>query len=137
MANLKPNLDTAMNAILNVASIVAEATGGVYNTMAPEHAMPPYVIFQSFSKVDEYYSTTKRGADAVYMVKAVSKSRWPKEASDIDTLIDNVLQDASLSITGFTLLSCRRQEDFYLVEHEASETFQHVGGLYRIWVNQD
>ena len=137
MANLRPNLDSAMHTTLNVASIVDVATGGVHNTTAPEHATLPYVIFQAFSKVDDYYSATKRGADALYMVKAISKSRWPKEANDIDTLIDTVLQDASLSISGFTLLWCRRQEDIYLVEHEASETFHHVGGLYRIQVNQD
>ena len=104
-----------MHTTLNVGSIVDVATGGVHNTTAPEHAQLPYVIFQAFSKIDDYYSATKRGADALYMVKAISKSRWPKEANDIDTLIDTVLQDASLSISGFTLLCCRRQEDIYLV----------------------
>ena len=61
MANLRPNHDAAMHTTLNVASIVDVATGGVHNTMAPEHATLPYVIFQAFTKVDEYYSTTRRG----------------------------------------------------------------------------
>ena len=46
------------------------------------------------------------------------------------------MQDASLSITGHTLLWCRREEEFYLVENQEGVTYQHVGGLYRILADQ-
>ena len=70
------------------------------------------------------------------MVKAIAQSPWPKTAGDIDTQVDSVMQDASLSITGFSLLSCRREEDIYLVEDQEGVIYQHVGGLYRIIADQ-
>ena len=136
MANLRVNLDTAIFSTLNVASVTNEATGGVFNSVAPQGAEPPFVVFQVMSKTDDYFAYTGRGAEAVYMVKAIDQSPWPKSAGDIDTQVDSVMQDASLSITGFSLLSCRREEDIYLVEDQEGVIYQHVGGLYRIVADQ-
>ena len=136
MANLRVNLDTALYAVLNVASVTNEATGGVYNMVAPDGVEPPFVVFQAMSKVDDYYAYSERGGAAVYMVKVIDRSIWPKTAGDIDTQIDSVMQDASMSITGHTLISCRREEDIYLVEDQGGVTYQHVGGLYRILADQ-
>ena len=47
MANLRVNLDTAIYTVLNVAAVTNEATGGVYNSMAPDGTEPPFVIFQA------------------------------------------------------------------------------------------
>ena len=66
------------------------------------------------------------------MVKVIDRSPWPKTASDIDTQIDSVMQDASLSITGHSLITCRRESDFYLVEDQDGVVYQHIGGLYQI-----
>ena len=137
MANLRVNLDTAIFNTLNVASVVNEATGGVFNSLAPQGTTPPFVVFQAMSKVDDYWSfSSGRGGSAVYMVKAISRSPWPKEAGDIDTQIDSVMQDASLSITGHSLIMCRRESDLYLVEDQGGTIFNHIGGLYRIIADQ-
>ena len=136
MANLRVNLDSAVYTVLNVESVVNEATGGVFNVLAPQGTAPPYVIFQAMSKTDDYFAFTGRGGSAVYMVKVIDRSPWPKAASDIDTQIDSVMQDASLSITGHALLMCRREEDFYLVEEQDGFIYQQVGGLYRILADQ-
>ena len=90
------------------------------------------MVFQAMSKVDDYWSYTGRGGSAVYMIKAIDESRWPKVAADIDTQIDSAMQNASLSITGHALLYCRRESDLYLVEDQNGKMFQHIGGLYRI-----
>ena len=66
------------------------------------------------------------------MVKAIDRSPWPKEAGDIDTQIDSVMQNASLSITGYALIECRRESDIYLVENLDGVIYQHIGGMYRI-----
>ena len=136
MANLRVNLDTAVFDVLNIESITNEATGGVFNGVAPQGIDPPIVVFQAMSKVDDYFAYTGRGAAAVYMVKAISRSPWPKEAGDIDTQIDSAMQDASLSITGYSLLMCRRESDIYLVEDQGGVIYQHIGGLYRILADQ-
>ena len=137
MANLRVNLDTAIYSVLNVASVTNEATGGVFNSIAPQGTEPPFVIFQAMSKTDEYWSfSSGRGGAAVYMVKEVTRGPWPKSAGDIDTQIDSVMQDASLSVSGFSLLTCRRQEDVYLIEDDEGVIYQHVGGLYSINADQ-
>ncbi len=132
MANLRVNLDTAVYSVLNVAAVTNEATGGVFNGIAPQGTEPPFVVFSAMSKTDDYFAYTERGGQAVYMIKAIDRSPWPKSAGDIDTQIDSVMQDASLSITGHTLIECRRESDIYLVEDLDGVTYQHVGGLYRI-----
>jgi hypothetical protein len=136
MANLRVNLDTAIYSVLNVEAVTNEATGGVFNGIAPQGTEPPFVVFQAMSKVDDYFSYTGRGGAAIYMIKAIDRSIWPKTAGDIDTQIDSVMQDASLSITGHTLLMCRRESDLYLVEDQAGMVYQHIGGLYRIIADQ-
>lgn len=136
MANLRANLDEAMFIILNVQSLTNLAPGGVWNSLAPQDTRAPYVVFQVMSKVEDYFAYLKRGAQAIYMVKAVSQSPWPKEAATIDTQIDTLLQDAALSITGFGLLWCRRESDLYLMEDVGGEVYQHQGGLYRVIADQ-
>ena len=137
MANLRVNLDTAVYTVLNIAAVTNEATGGVFNQLAPAGTEPPYVIFQAMSKVDEYFSYTGgRSGEAIYMVKAIDRSPWPKAAADIDTQIDSAMQDASQSITGHTLLECRRESDVYLVEDLDGVVYQHIGGMYRIIADQ-
>jgi len=132
MANLRVNLDTAVYSVLNVAAVTNEATGGVFNGVAPQGTEPPFVVFSAMSKTDDYFAYTERGGEAIYMIKAIARSPWPKVAGDIDTQIDSVMQDASLSITGHTLIECRRESDIYLVEDLDGVTYQHIGGLYRI-----
>ena len=136
MANLRVNLDSAVYEKLNITAVTNEAVGGVFNQMAPEGTQPPFVVFQAMSKVDDYWSYTGRGGTAVYMIKVIDESRWPKAASDIDTQIDSAMQDVALSVTGYALLQCRRESDIYLVENSEGRTFQHIGGLYRIEADQ-
>ena len=135
MANLRPNLDEAIYKKLDVTALLNAATGGVFNTMAPPGAKPPYVIYQMLSKVDEH-SFNGRFGNALYMVKAVSRSAWPKEAATVDTQIDTALEDASLTITGYTPLVCRREQDISYIEERSGEVFHHVGGVYRIMADQ-
>lgn len=136
MANLRPNLDAALFIVLNVQSLTNLAEGGVFNTLAPQGTKPPYVVFQAMSKVDDYWAYTQRGGDALYMVKAITQIAWPKDSADIDTQIDILLQDVTLSIAGYTQLLCRRESDIYLMEDVGGEVYQHQGGIYRIIADQ-
>ena len=135
MASLRSALDTAMFNALNVAGVLAAAPGGVYNTVAPAGAAPPYVVFQAVTKVDDY-SFGARYAQATYQVIAVSRNPWPKEAADIDDDIDTALQDVALSITGYTALRCRRENDIYFQEEVGGVLYHKIGGGYRIWADE-
>ena len=65
MANLRVNLDTAIYAVRNVEAVTNEATGGIFNGVAPQGTEPPFVVFQAMSKVDDYFSYTGRGGTAL------------------------------------------------------------------------
>ena len=137
MANLRVNLNTAVYSVLHVTAVTNEALGGVFNSIAPQGTEPPYVVFQAMSNVAEYFNYTGgRSGSAIYMVKAIDRSTWPKVAADIDTQIDSVMQDASLSITDHSLLWCRRESDIYQIEDDNGVIYQHIGGLYRIIADQ-
>ena len=132
MANFRDVVEDALYTVLNVQSVLDKATGGIWNTQVPQNVDPPWVVFQAVSKLDDYPTFTIRGANALYMIKAVSDSPYPKEASAIDTLVDAVLQNAALSITGFSLLWCRRESDIYLTEARGGVNWTQTGGMWRI-----
>jgi hypothetical protein len=132
VANLIAALDAALFTALNIAAVNNVATGGVYSRRAPQGTVSPYLIYNLQSKVDDYWAYTKRGGQALYLVKAVSKALWPKEAQDIDTQIDTALQDATLTITGFSQIYCRREANLEFPEEVDGVIYQHVGGIYRI-----
>ncbi len=133
MANLRPNLDTAVFNLLNVSAVTDVATGGVHNTFTQPGVKPPFVIFQAFG-IPYIRTLGKRFGRATYLVKGVSESRWPKEAAEIDTEIDLVMEDASPTIAGYNFVTgmCLRTEDFYLTEESGGKIWTHQGGLYLI-----
>ena len=88
----------------------------------------PAVVYANQSGIRHYTFDGQRYADMRWLVKGVSHSRWPNEAGQIDGQIDAALHDAALSITGWTLLYCRREAD---VSYPEGEYF-HRGGIYHI-----
>ncbi len=133
MANLRPNLDTAILTILDVTAVQAVATGGIYNSIAHPKAVPPFIIYQAVSKTD-HRTLGVRFGDAVYLVKGISRSNWPSQAAELDTQIDLVMEDTSLTIMGYNHVTgmCFRTEDFYFQEESGGVMWTHQGGLYRI-----
>lgn len=109
----------------------ATTTGsvGVYNGMAPQETLTPYVIFQRMSGLDEYTFDT-RGESLEYMVKAVSDRAYPgMQAYPIYGQAHDALQDAPLNVGSYVLMRCRRRSQF---EYRDTDGYLHVGGLYRI-----
>jgi len=101
----------------------------VYNMMAPQETHPPYIVFQHAASGDEY-AFGARGESLDYIVKVVSNRAYPgAQAYPIYATAHNHLQDAPLSITGATLLRCRRQSRF---EYRDEKGYSHTGGIYRI-----
>lgn len=142
MANFRISVDEAVFNILNVESMLAldldggAILGGVFNGVAPKrgdpnYVEPPFVIFQFMTNIPNW-TFSKRFGDGRYLVKAVSKTPWPREASKIDTQIDTLMEDAVLTIPGFDQIECRRVQDVSFPEVDGSITWQHIGGIYRI-----
>lgn len=132
---LQDRLDAALYAALNTQTVLATATGGVYNTRARPGAPLPYVVFRLIAGEDSY-SFDGEYEDVRYLVEGIAKGPWPKGASDLDTVIDTALEDATLSLTGFSHLLCRRERDAYRIEDVGGVRYQHSGGVYRIMADR-
>lgn len=116
------------------ASALYTALGGTasspraYYALAPQGATPPYTIFQRMSASDEY-TFDQQGVGADYMVKVVSNRTWPGEAANAYGTVHAAIQDAALTIGGYTALRCERRTT---IEYLDNDRFWHVGGIYRV-----
>ena len=137
MANNFALVGSAITARLGTVQYTYTANSGsvttgsvaLYNTRAPQETQPPYIVFQHAAGVDEYTFDT-HGESLDYIVKVVSNRAYPgAQAYPIYAAAHDALQDAPLSITGATVLRCRRQSRF---EYKDEKGYSHTGGVYRI-----
>lgn len=125
-------LETGLyNALSGDSSLTTELGGTlIYNQRAKQPAPDKYVIFQWQGGGDQN-DTKQRTRNLVYSVFGVAKTK--ADAATIDGLIDAVLHNGSLTISGWSNYWLARESDINFVEDDASGVPRFtVGGLYRI-----
>jgi len=110
------------------ATLGSAGTVPIYDTLAPQGTQPPYAIYQLQASRDDY-SFDKSDFSADVTVKMLSNRTWPGEARLTYGHLHDALQDAALTIPGFTPMRCRRTSR---VEYQDNEKFWHSGGIYRV-----
>lgn len=128
-----------MNAINN--AIYTQLTGGtaliaalggtaIFHLQAPDNQPLPYVVFNHQGGGD-LNITPSSGIEVVEFVRVYDNSAY--SAGTIDALVRARLHDAALTVTGYTCLWCKREDDYETVENLPSgEKVYTMGGLYRI-----
>jgi hypothetical protein len=124
--------DTTLNNLLG-----APASGyskAIYHNEAPTNAAFPFVTFSKSSGVPTYaMTTTSAFENDVWLVKAIDRSTSADVAESIAARLTALLNDASLSISGATLVYLRRESDVEYPEvGDDSVMYKHVGALYRL-----
>lgn len=115
---------TALTALLS-------GTTAVYDSLAPQSAALPYVIFQQQAWNVET-ADPRRREDAYMLVKAVSATGFA-QAGSIDAACDALLDGGSISVTGHTVMWQKRIEQIrYIETDQAGRNIYHQGGLYQI-----
>lgn len=122
---------TALGSAL-YAAIDAATALPVYQGIAPQGGTPPYALFNRQTARDDY-TFTSRGVSATYQVKVVSNRQFPGEAQTAYDTLHGGLQDAALSVTGYTVQRVRRETT---IEYMDGDRFWHVGGIYRIDIQE-
>ncbi len=123
-------LDQALRTHLNVGTVTALATGGVWNTLAPQGTATPYVLYQQTSEIWAYpFGGTI--VESVYTVKAVSDQLSPALGGSIDARVLERMQNGTIGVSGWTLARCAREQSVFYREGD-SPAYWHVGGRYRI-----
>ena len=126
-------VDAGLYTLLNAdATLVSLGSTGAYRLVAPQGATLPYVIFSQMSGVDDYTFDGRSGRSLLYQVKAVTSGQSASTAEQMAERIDAVLTDGSLSVSGWTVLRCRRESDVLYTETSEGMTYNHVGGLFRV-----
>lgn len=138
MIPVESALYTRLTSGTALGALLAAGTAGIYHRLAPEGQDPPYVVFAKQSRIPE--RTIGGGGvayeDAIYLVKGVAESPSALVAGSIAAAIDTLLDNHALTVTGYTTLTCHRDQDVDYVESgPGGQVIQHRGALYRIQVD--
>lgn len=135
-------IDTGLYSLLNAdcGTVMGTVTGslknlgatGVYRAVAPQTATLPFVVFQQQSGVSEWEFRTRAYKTTTYLVKAVGTGHSASNVSAMADRLDTLLNDANLSLSGWSCRRIRREQDIEYSEESEGVLYQHVGGLYRI-----
>lgn len=113
-----------------VYSVLSAGTVPVYHSLAPQETGLPYAIMQPQQPgVDAYTFGAGREISADWVVKIISDRQWPGQAINLFSYVDGLMQDAALSVAGWSVLRCRRVSAIQYVD---PDRFWHVGGVYRV-----
>lgn len=127
-------VEQALYSLISGDTAVIDAVGAtrIYNTLAPQETVRPYVVFYNNGGGPENIYPGKL-TSVTYLVKAV--------ADDLDTAgtIDQKLHDAlhhgegSLSVSGYTSLRILRESEIRMPERlQDGRLVFHAGAYYRI-----
>jgi Protein of unknown function (DUF3168) len=132
-------IDIALVQVLSGdAALMALVPDGVYFNEAPQ-GMENFVIVslvEGLVRAQMGAATERRAAeDAEYIVKAVLLNGSSADAREAAARIDDLLEDQTIPIDGFTCLSIVRSQRIHDTEPDDVDTtirWQHRGGFYRI-----
>lgn len=123
--------DTTLNNLLGTPA--QGYAKSIYHNTAPANAQFPYVLLsQQSGTPTEAFTAPSALETEVWLVKAVDHNTTADPADAIWDRIKTLLNDATLSISGASLLYLRRQSDAKYEEVTDGVRYQHVGSLFRL-----
>lgn len=134
------DIDTAIvTKLQNDATLAALMPGGAHIDEAPAGTKPQFVIVSLVDEHDEPMFGARAFEDAVYLVKAVELSTVAvKNIKAAAARIDALLENGTLTIAGYGLMTLRRESRVRMTEVDdvdASIRWQHRGGRYQVVVS--
>jgi len=110
------------------------AKGGIHEGFATQRDPYPLIVYQLIS-APYYYPWGTAMLLTEFDVRTYSYDGV--EANNLDALVTQVLDDASLAVDGQSTLICRRTEDLssQSLDDEGKKVYM-VGGSYEIWTDQ-
>jgi hypothetical protein len=129
------DLEDALYATLNVSSATSIGTG-VFNRIAPENQLLPYLVYQWQGGGDENL-TPHRSRNPVYYIKGIAETLG--EAGALDAAADALLHQKPITIStgGWTCFWLARESDNAYMEIDTlGRRIYHSGGIYRIWFDK-
>lgn len=123
---------------LNVASLttlLASGSAGIVHAVAPPSAAYPLCVFQKQAGlVDQLAMGGDAAKNQLWVVKGVVRGTSQSVAEDIDKATTDLLHFGSLNISGADDMYLAREGDVEYPEVSGDAQFRHVGGIYRLIV---
>ena len=119
------------------ATLAGYMTGGVYMDIAPSGSTK-FVIVSLIIEQDEPMFAGRAFEDAVYLIKAVELSTTGTTVNAAAARIDTLLDQQSLTVTGYSHMVTRRQERVRYTDVDDANPdtrWQHRGGQYQVVVS--
>lgn len=134
------NLTTAIFAKATSSTFLNALNGRLFKQRAPDASDYPYAIFQIISDVPEK-TFSEDMEDVVLQFRLFSDTSGSTEVENLYTYLRSLYDECSLSITGSTLVWCRRIFSAPFDEDHTTKTgVVHVFGYqadYSILTNRD
>lgn len=132
------DVDNALVAKLGAdTALLALMTNGVYWDDAPQGSTK-FVVVSLVDEHDEPMFSGRAFEDATYLVKAVGLGAAGAEVKAAAARIDALLENGTLTVTGYALMTMRREARVRYTEVDdidSSIRWQHRGGRYQVAVS--
>lgn len=120
--------DTTLSALVGVR---------IYSYVAPAGTPTPFVIYAYQGGQDVAEVGNHRIFNSgLYQVKAVNQGLSMAEIAPVAHRIDEILHRSSGGVVGGSILACVREQSISYVEHGNGVRYNHLGGIYRIIVQE-
>jgi hypothetical protein len=125
-------VEAALYSRLSGGTALTALLGGtkIYNGLAPQGTVTPYVVFSQLSGIEENLTPTD-SENLVYQVKGISSAGMAAAGSIADA-INVLLHEQLLTVTGWGCFWCTRERHIRYEEAESGERVAHAGATYRI-----
>jgi hypothetical protein len=117
-------------------AVTAAAPGGVYWDVAPDGVPLPVVILNLQAHSDEYSMAGGLHEIGRYLVKAVGTGTNSSAVAAASDAIHATLQGQQFTVSGYSLMTCHREERVRYVEVDGATRYQHRGGIYALWASR-
>lgn len=120
------------------AILTSQVSDRIYAYLAPARAATPFVVFNAQSPGFDVMGvgTARVMLNCLYQVKVVVQDASFAPAKDAADRIDTLLHGATGTPPGGQVLGCVREGPLAYAEVSDGIEYRHLGGLYRIWVQE-
>ena len=122
-------------ALRSNATLKAASIGGFHEGFAPGKVRYPYI---TYNLVTAPYGDLWGSRVIVALVDVFAFAKNPVDANNVDQLVLDVLDGATLDVDGQSALICKRVADLPgppSLNSEGKKIYQ-IGGSYEIWTDQ-
>ncbi len=130
---LEAGLRTHLTGYAPLTALLSSATAVYREELPPDATLPAVLVSkQAGEPVDDTSGTRARWHE--YVVRGVTAGHSSLSAGSIDAALEARLADARFTISGGSVLYCRRRADVdYPEPGPGGVRFNHRGGLFRLW----